>query len=153
MSKRKIKSVSHIPDTQENINAYSETTTSDFQRAADLDVSSQTAPLYSNDQNLLEYRMKMLESSVDELRKEIQEPIFKKLGKYKTVLGWIFSALLFLMGVIIKMYDMYLMEKIDRLNDRLIENTKLINNCQSELSDFGKRIYLLEYKSNGVDLY
>ena len=82
------KNNSLITNSQENMDNFAETTSSLLQRDVDT-ATSLPSRLYTQDVNfeLLEYRMKTLEESVRELKKEIQQPILKKIEKYKWILG------------------------------------------------------------------
>ncbi len=137
-----------IPNTQENINGYSDTTSSMLQKDVGFEVS--TSSSYSNKINyeLIEYRMKQLEQNVDELKAEIQQPIFKKLEKYKWVLGIVGTIIISIIACIFRLYSTNLDNKFNNIMEKLDNNNKIIEAQSKEISELNKKINILEYANN-----
>lgn len=136
-----------IPNTQEDINGYSDTTSSALQKDVEFDVNTFS---YANKTNyeLIEYRMKQLEESVEELKKEIQQPIFKKLEKYKWVLGIVGTIIASIVVCIFRLYSTNLDNKFDNITEKLDTNKKIIEDQTKEILELNKKINILEYASN-----
>lgn len=136
-----------IPNTQENINGYSDPTSSALQKDVEFDVNTYS---YANKTNyeLIEYRMKQLEESVEELKKEIQQPIFKKLEKYKWVLGIAGTIIASIVVCIFRLYSSNLDNKFDNITEKLDTNKKIIEEQTKEILELNKKINILEYASN-----
>ncbi len=140
------KNNSLITNSQENINNFAETTSSLLQRDVDT-ATSLPSRSYSQEINfeLIEYRMKTLEESVRELKIEIQEPILKKIEKYKWILSISTTILLTLVSWGLSLYNKNLDVKFDRLEEKYNESNKIIDNQTKELSELKSKIHLLEY--------
>lgn len=140
------KNNSLITNSQENMDNFAETTSSLLQRDVDT-ATSLPSRLYTQDVNfeLLEYRMKTLEESVRELKKEIQQPILKKIEKYKWILGISTTILLTLASWGLSLYNKNLEVKFDRLEEKHNESNKIIENQTKELSELKSKIHILEY--------
>ena len=136
-----------IPNTQENINGYSDTTSSMLQKDVGFEVNTSS---YSNKINyeLIEYRMKQLEQNVDELKSEIQQPIFKKLEKYKWVLGIVGTIIISIIACIFRLYSTNLDNKFNNIMEKLDNNNKIIEAQSKEISELNKKINILEYANN-----
>lgn len=137
-----------IPNTQENINGYSDTTSSMLQKDVGFEVN--TSSSYSNKINyeLIEYRMKQLEQNVNELKAEIQQPIFKKLEKYKWVLGIVGTIIFSIIACIFRLYSTNLDNKFNNIMEKLDNNNKIIEAQSKEISELNKKINILEYANN-----
>lgn len=137
-----------IPNTQENINSYSDTTSSTLQKDVGYDVN--TSSTYANRVNyeLIEYRMKQLEQSVIELKTEIQQPIYKKLEKYKWVLGVIGTIICFVVSLLFKLYNVNLNNKFSNIKEKIQTNNKIIEEQSKEIIELNKKINILEYAIN-----
>lgn len=136
-----------IPNTQENINGYSDTTSSILQKDVEFGVNNSS---YNNRINyeLIEYRMKQLEENVEDLKKEIQQPIFKKLEKYKWILGIAVTIIGSIVAVIFRLYSTNLDNKFDNITEKLDTNKKIIEDQTKEILELNKKINILEYASN-----
>ena len=136
-----------IPNTQENINGYSDTTSSMLQKDVGFEVNTSS---YSNKINyeLIEYRMKQLEQNVDELKSEIQQPIFKKHEKYKWVLGIVGTIIISIIACIFRLYSTNLDNKFNNIMEKLDNNNKIIEAQSKEISELNKKINILEYANN-----
>ncbi len=136
-----------IPNTQEIINGYSDPTSSALQKDVEFDLNTYS---YANKTNyeLIEYRMKQLEESVEELKKEIQQPIFKKLEKYKWVLGIAGTIIASIVVCIFRLYSSNLDNKFDNITEKLDTNKKIIEEQTKEILELNKKINILEYASN-----
>ena len=137
-----------IPNTQENINGYSDTTSSTLQKDVGFEVN--TSSSYSNRINyeLIEYRMKQLEQNVDELKSEIQQPIFKKIEKYKWVLGIAGTIVISIVACIFKLYSANLDNKFDNIMEKLNNNNKIIEAQSKDISELNKKMNIIEYATN-----
>lgn len=132
--------------TQNNLNDFTETTSSEQQR----DVGSATSPnsqKYTEDINfgLIEYRMKLLEENVDELKKEIQQPILKKIEKYKWILGIATGILMALITWAWNLHNKNLENKFDRLNEKHVENRNILEEQAKEIAELKSKIQIIEY--------
>ncbi len=137
-----------IPNIQENINGYSDTTSSILQKDVGFDMNTSSSYLNRINYELIEYRMKQLEQNVDELKVEIQQPIFKKLEKYKWILGIAGTIIISIIACIFKLYSANLDNKFDNIMEKLDNNNKIIEAQSKEISELNKKINILEYVIN-----
>ena len=137
-----------IPNTQENINGYSDKTSSMLQKDVGFEVNTSSSYLNKINYELIEYRMKQLEQNVEELKTEIQQPIFKKLEKYKGILRGIGAAIFIIFSWIFSLYNTNLENKFANITEKLDNYNKIIEEQSKEISELNKKINILEYASH-----
>lgn len=150
MGKRKRNSL--ITDTQNDINGFSELTSSDLQKDFDCGTSVQNISFNKKiNVELLEYKIQMLEQSVEELKKEIQQPIFEKLTKYKWILGLVgtlLSALFVVFTWCFHLYNKNLDSKFLGLEEKLNENIESTKEHSKSISELNNKTNIIDYSVN-----
>ena len=150
MGKRKRNSL--IPDTQNDINGFSELTSSELQKDFDCDTSVQNLSFNKKiNVELLEYKIQHLEQNVVELKKEIQQPIFEKLTKYKWILGLVgtlLSAIFIVLTWCFHLYNKNLDIKFQGLEEKLNENIKNTKEHSKSISELNNKTNIIDYSVN-----
>lgn len=150
MGKRKRNSL--IPDTQNDINGFSELTSSELQKDFDCDTSVQNLSFNKKiNVELLEYKIQHLEQNVEELKKEIQQPIFEKLTKYKWILGLVgtlLSAIFIVLTWCFHLYNKNLDIKFHGLEEKLNENIKNTKEHSKSISELNNKTNIIDYSVN-----
>lgn len=150
MSKRKRNSL--IPDTQNDINGFSELTSSELQKDFDCDTSVQNLSFNKKiNVELLEYKIQHLEQNVEELKKEIQQPIFEKFTKYKWILGLVgtlLSAIFIVLTWCFHLYNKNLDIKFHGLEEKLNENIKNTKEHSKSISELNNKTNIIDYSVN-----
>ena len=150
MGKRKRNSL--IPDTQNDINGFSELTSSELQKDFDCDTSVQNLSFNKKiNVELLEYKIQHLEQNVEELKKEIQQPIFEKFTKYKWILGLVgtlFSAIFIVLTWCFHLYNKNLDIKFHGLEEKLNENIKNTKEHSKSISELNNKTNIIDYSVN-----
>lgn len=150
MGKRKRNSL--IPDTQNDINGFSELTSSELQKDFDCDTSVQNLSFNKKiNVELLEYKIQHLEQNVEELKKEIQQPIFEKLTKYKWILGLVgtlLSAIFIVLTWCFHLYNKNLDIKFHGLEEKLNENIKSTKEHSKSISELNNKTNIIDYSVN-----
>ena len=150
MGKRKRNSL--IPDTQNDINGFSELTSSELQKDFDCDTSVQNLSFNKKiNVELLEYKIQHLEQNVEELKKEIQQPIFEKFTKYKWILGLVgtlLSAIFIVLTWCFHLYNRNLDIKFHGLEEKLNENIKNTKEHSKSISELNNKTNIIDYSVN-----
>ena len=150
MGKRKRNSL--IPDTQNDINGFSELTSSELQKDFDCDTSVQNLSFNKKiNVELLEYKIQHLEQNVEELKKEIQQPIFEKFTKYKWILGLVgtlLSAIFIISTWCFHLYNKNLDIKFHGLEEKLNENIKNTKEHSKSISELNNKTNIIDYSVN-----
>ena len=150
MGKRKRNSL--IPDTQNDINGFSELTSSELQKDFDCDTSVQNLSFNKKiNVELLEYKIQHLEQNVEELKKEIQQPIFEKFTKYKWILGLVgtlLSAIFIVLTWCFHLYNKNLDIKFHGLEEKLNENIKNTKEHSKSISELNNKTNIIDYSVN-----
>ena len=150
MGKRKRNSL--IPDTQNDINGFSELTSSELQKDFDCDTSVQNLSFNKKiNVELLEYKIQHLEQNVEELKKEIQQPIFEKFTKYKWILGLVgtlLSAIFIVLTWCFYLYNKNLDIKFHGLEEKLNENIKNTKEHSKSISELNNKTNIIDYSVN-----
>ena len=150
MGKRKRNSL--IPDTQNDINGFSELTSSELQKDFDCDTSVQNLSFNKKiNVELLEYKIQHLEQNVEELKKEIQQPIFEKLTKYKWIFGLVgtlLSAIFIVLTWCFHLYNKNLDIKFHGLEEKLNENIKSTKEHSKSISELNNKTNIIDYSVN-----
>ncbi len=148
MMKKSKNSKISIPNIQENINAYAELTSSNFQKDVSLDTSINSTQYIKTNTDVIDYRIKILEENVKELTKEIQQPILNKIEKYKFIVGILVTIIGSLLTWAFHMYNNYLDSRFNSLSEKTTENSKKIDSNTSKISEINQKIYLYDYTIN-----
>lgn len=135
---------------QENINSYSEATSSEQQRdVGNLD-TVKTQPSYSLD--IISYKLDFHEKQINTLQEhisEINKPLVDKLTKYKEVLVGAATFITAILSLCFALYKNNLDEKFNSHLDRIKANSETIKKNDEEISNLSQRLILIEYKIDG----